>query len=260
MEKKKKTVLFSFIFLIGVSLLIKLTPASNISKSITATLSNLPLKLISLSFLPAESIIRCNRSLREVSNLKKENQNLKIRLMQLKDAARENIRLNELLAFKKSVNFNLAAAKVMYYDSSNFRKSLVINKGKKDGVKVGNPVITKDGIVGMVTQAGILTSQVVLVNDTEFSMAAKIKRSEATGVISGSLGGSCRLRYLDLDEDIQPGDEVVSLGQNSHFPAGIIIGTVTDVSKDQSGLTLFAIVKPKVRISSLQEVLVITNY
>ncbi|MDD5291737.1 MAG: rod shape-determining protein MreC [Candidatus Omnitrophica bacterium] len=260
MEKKKKTILLCFILLIGASLLIKSVLVSNISKNITLGLSKLPLKLVGLSFLPAESLVSCNRSLREVSVLKKENQQLKINLMQLEEAERENKRLKELLSFKDSSNFNIVAARVISFDSSNFRKSVIIDKGKKHGIKMGNSVITQDGVVGMVVRLDNSTSQIILVSDLEFSMGAKIKRSNAIGVLSGSLGGGCRLRYLDLDEDVQIGDEVVSLGQNSRFPPGIAVGIVTEVSKEQSGLTLFAIVRPKVRLSSLQEVLVVTNY
>ena len=91
-------------------------------------------------------------------------------------------------------------------------------------------------------------------------MAAKIERSDAIGIISGSLEGTCRLKYLDLDEDIKVGDKVVSSGKNSRFPAGIPVGVVAKISRERSGLTLFAIVKPMVNLSSLEEVLVITNY
>ena len=260
MEKKKKTILLFFIFSVGAFLLIKSGPASNISKNISATLSKYPLKLVDLSFLPARIFISSVTSLREVSFLRQENRNLKIRLMQLEEADRENKRFKDLLSFKANSNFNIVAARVISFDASNLRKSVVVDKGKKQGIRVGNPVITQDGIVGMVMRVNDFASQIILVNDPEFSMAAKIKRSDAIGVLSGSLGGGCRLRYLDLDEDIHVGDEVISIGQNSRFPSGIAVGKVTEISRENSGLTLFAIIKPKVRLSSLQEVLVIINY
>jgi len=259
-EKKKKTILLFFIFLISISLLIKSVSATNISKNISIALSRFPSKLVGLSFLPAEALFSCGNSLKEVASLRKENQQLKIRLMQLEEAEKENKRLKDILSFKDKANLNIAAARVISFDSSNLRKSVVIDKGKKQGIRAGNPVITKDGIVGMVLRVADSVSQVVLVNDPEFSMGAKIKRSNAIGVISGSLGGGCRLRYLDLDEDVNIGDEVVSLGQNSRFPSGMVIGEVVDISKEQSGLSLFAIIKPRAKLSSLQEVLVIINY
>jgi rod shape-determining protein MreC len=259
-EKKRRAILVFCVLLVAVSLLLKLVPTKNIPQEITLSLAKFPLRLVSLSFLPADSLIYCRKSLKQVSLLEKENQQLKLRLMQLQESERENNRLRQLLSFKNKANFNIVTAEVISFDSSNFRNSIVIDKGKKDGIKIGNPVVTAQGAVGTVVRVGILASQAVLINDTEFSMAVKVTRSNASGILSGSLAGNCKIRYLDLDEDIQAGDEVISLGQNSRFPAGIVVGTVTEVSKEQSGLTLFAMVKPKVKVSSLQEVLVITNY
>ena len=260
MEKKKKTILLFFISLLVVSLLIKSYPVVTSSKKIALNLSRFPLKLFNLSFLPAQALIKCNRSLSEVSILKEENQKLKVRLMQLEEAESENERLKKSLSFKERSKFSLVAARVISFDASNLRRSLVIDKGKNQRIKIGSPVISPEGIVGIVVEVGNSSSRIILVNDLDFSMAAKVKRSNVTGVISGSLEGMCKLKYLDLDDDIQVGDEVISSGKNSRFPAGITAGKVVEISKEHSGLTLFAIVKPKVKLSSLEEVLVIVNY
>jgi rod shape-determining protein MreC len=180
--------------------------------------------------------------------------------MRLKEAEFENNRYSKLLEFSDRSEFSLVTSRVIAFDASNLRRSLVIDKGKKHGIKIGNPVITTDGVIGKVVGIGNSASRVLLINDLDFSMAAKVVRSNAIGVISGSLGGTCRLKYLDLDEDVVIGDEVVSSGEGSYFPPGIPIGKVKAVSKEQSGLTLFAIVKPHVKLSSLEEVLVIINY
>ena len=260
MEKKNRAIFLFFIFLIVTSFLISSPSIANLPKKITLSLSKLPLKLVSLSFLPVEAMVNCNRSLREISALRKENQQLKISLMRLEDAALENERLSELLSFNKKSNLSLVSARVISSDASNLRRSLVIDKGKNHKIKAGNPVITPDGVVGMVVKVGSLASRIILINDPDFSMAARVERSSAIGIISGSLEGMCKLKYLDLDEDVQIGDYVVSSGKNSRFPAGISIGEVIEVSKEHSGLMIFAVVKLKVKLSSLEEVLVVTNY
>ena len=137
MEKNKAIRLF-FIFLAIVSFLLA-SYLISFPKKITLDLSRFPLKLVSLSFSPIEGIINCHKSLREVSILKKKNQELRILLMKLQEEERENKRLKELLAFKKSSNLNLVAAKVISFDASNFRKSVTIDKGKISGIRVGNP-------------------------------------------------------------------------------------------------------------------------
>jgi rod shape-determining protein MreC len=110
--------------------------------------------------------------------------------------------------------------------------------------------------VGTVIEIGNSVSRIILINDdSPWQRSSVPKYGDA-----GSQEGICRLKYLNLDEDIKTGDEIVSSGKNSRFPSGIPVGEVTCVSREQSGLTLFAIVKPRVKLSSLEEVLVITNY
>lgn len=259
MEKKNRIILLFFIFLIGISFLITLSPVTTLSKKIAISLSRFPLKLVSLSISPIHGIINCNRSLSQNHLLEQENQQLKIRLMQLQEAGSQNQRLQKLLSFRERSEFSLVAARVIAFDASNLRRSLIVDRGRGSDVKVGNPVIVPEGVVGIVAEVGRTVSRIILINDLDFSMAAKIKPSEAIGVISGSLEGACRLKYLDLDEDVEIGDEVVSSGKNSRFPAGIPVGTVTDISRERSGFTLFTVVKPKVKLSSLEEVLIITN-
>jgi rod shape-determining protein MreC len=258
--KNYKTTLLVFIVAAIISYLISISASFRFPKKITLDFSNLPLRLISLSFVPVESVINCNRSLREAARLKQENQILKISLMELKDAKEENERLKKILSFKDDAEFSLVAAKVIASDVSNFRKTVVIDKGGRHGIKLGNPAITVEGIVGVIVEVGNFASRVILINDPDFSMAAKVRRPNTSGVVSGSLEGVCKLKYLDLEDDIKIGDEIVSLGMNSRFPAGLYIGKVIRLSKDSSGLSLVAIVKPKVRLSSIQEVLVIINY
>ncbi|MDD5006085.1 MAG: rod shape-determining protein MreC [Candidatus Omnitrophica bacterium] len=260
MANKNKTILLFVVFVIVTFLLIKSPQTSSLPQKIALNLSRLPLKLVGLSLIPFESAVNFNRILGEATLLKKENQQLKLYLMQLQEAAAQNSRLRELLGFKQSSPFALVIARVISFDASNIRRSLVIDKGRNYKIRIGNPVITSDGMVGVVAEVGNSASRILLISDTDFSIAAKVKRSNAIGIISGSLEGVCKLKYLDLDDDIQRGDEIISSGENSRFPAGIPIGTVTDISKEQSGLTVFAVVKPKVRLSALEEVLVIINY
>ncbi len=260
MEKKNRTVLLFFVLLAAISFLITLSPVTNFPKTVLSSLSSFPLKLISLSLVPVEAIANCNRSLRNNRELKRENQQLRVSLMQLREAVAENERLSKLLSFKEKTSLSLIASKVISFDASNLRRSLIINRGNSSGIRLGDSVITSEGFVGMIVELGKSFSRIILINDLDFSMSAKTERSNAIGVISGSFEGTCKLKYLNLDDDIKIGDEVISSGKNSSFPAGIPAGVVTSVKKDESGLTLSAIVMPKAKLSSLEEVLVIVGY
>lgn len=260
MEQKNRTILLSCILLVVISFLLVFPLVSNFPKKITLNLSNIPVKLVGLTFVPFKSVVDYNRSLAQNRLLKEENQRLKASLMQLGELAAENKRLHELLSFKEETKFSLLVSKVIAMDASNLRRSIIIDKGKIHGVDIGKPVIASDGVVGMIAEIGRSVSRIILLNDIDFSMAAKVERSDAIGILTGTLDGTCRLRYLSVDEDVKVGDEIVSSGKNSRFPSGIPVGVVTKVSKEQSGLALFAVVKPKVQLSSLEEVLVINNY
>jgi len=259
-ERKYKIIAIVVSLLLVVSFLVKSLVIKNLTKNLALSISNIPSSVINLSFLPVGALVSCNKSLDDNIKLRQENQELRVRLMKLEEAARENKRLDELLGFKQKAEYSLVVARVIAFDASNLRRSLTVNKGRSSGIKIGNPVITIDGAVGKVIEVGKFASRIILINDPDFSMAAKVKRSDVMGVLSGSLSNICMLKYLDLDDDIKPGDEIISTGKNSRFPAGIPIGQVVSIAKEYSGLTLFALVKPKAKLLSTEEVLIITNY
>ena len=95
-----------------------------------------------------------------------------LRLMQLQDVANENKRLRALLALRPELPFSVVAAQVIGIDVSNFRRTVVIDKGTHNGIKKGNAVLSGKGIIGMVTEAGTVSSRIMLINDPDFSIDA----------------------------------------------------------------------------------------
>lgn len=258
MGKKNKILLRVLAVLLIVSF-VRTSFSFALLKEIALNVSKLPLQIISLTFLPYKSLVSAHHSLRDVADLKKENQSLKLRLMQLKDAVSENKRLQQLLSLKQQSQFSVCAARVIGSDASNFKRTLLIDRGKHNGIRKGDSVIGAEGMIGMVMDTGVSLSRIILISDPDFSMAAKDRRSRAIGIIAGSLEGGCVFKYLTPDDDILLGDEIVSRGGNSRFPSDIPIGTVIFLSKDTTGLNMVAAVKPKVRLRALEEVLVIVN-
>ena len=256
---KKNKILLRILVVFLIVFIVRTSFSFTLLKAIALNASKLPLQIISLTFLPYKSLVSSRHSLRDVSDLTKENQMLKLRLMQFKDIASENKRLRQLLSLKQESQFSVLAARVIGSDASNFKRTLLIDKGERDGIRKGDPVVGGEGMIGMVMETGVSSSQIILISDPDFSMAAKDSRSRATGIIAGSLEGGCVFKYLTSDEDILPGDEIVSRGGNSRFPLDIPIGTVVSLSKDATGLNMVATVKPKVRLRALEEVLVIVN-
>ncbi len=86
-----------------------------------------------------------------------------------------------------------------------------------------------------------------------------LQRSRQEGLISGTLGNYLIMRYLPEDVDAKPGDIIITSGLNVMYPKGLLIGTVSEINKEFSGLSRYAIVKPAVKLSGIEEVLIITQ-
>lgn len=256
---KKNKILLRILVIFLLVVLARISFSITSLKGIALDVSRLPLQVISLTFVPYKSFVSVRHSLRDVSKLKKENQTIKLHLMQLRDAESENKRLRQLLSLRQRSRFSVLAARVISSDASNFKRTLIIDKGKQDGIRIGSSVLGGEGMIGMVMETGFSSSRIILISDSDFSISAKDRRSRVTGLVSGSLEGMCVFKYLSLDEDIRVGDEIISSGGNSLFPADIPIGEIISISQDNSGLSMFAVVRPHATLSRVEEVLVIVN-
>ena len=259
MGKNNKKLFLIFIAALLIAFLIRASLSFTFFKELSLNISKIPLKLISLTFAPYKTFIHINRSLKKIDELKEENLSLKLLTIQLQDIKSENERLRKLLSFRKQFKFSVIASSVIGWDVSNFKRTLIIDKGRKHGISVGDPVLGSESMIGMVIEVGNSSSRVILINDPDFSMAAKDRRSRAIGIISGSLEGVCVFKYLDLDEDIRVGDEIISAGGKSRFPSDIPVGEIISITKDSSGLNMLAVVQPSTKLSTLEEVLIVIS-
>jgi rod shape-determining protein MreC len=115
------------------------------------------------------------------------------------------------------------------------------------------------GLVGRVNEVTALTSKVTLINDPNISVSAMLQRSRQEGLVSGTLGNYLIMRYLPEDVDAKVGDIVVTSGLNELYPKGVLIGTVAEINKEFSGLSRYAIVRPAVTLSGVEELLIIVQ-
>lgn len=196
-------------------------------------------------------------NLSENIRLKEENDALRQELIESRELILENERLNKLLIFKKKSEFSLISARVIDRDSANWTNGLLIDIGSSSGVKEGQIVITELGLVGKIFEVSKNISRVMLITDPNLNISGIIQRSRETGIISGSLLGKCVMRYLTVDSDIKTGDLVLTLGLSGKYPKGIIIGEIIGGHRDGSGVAYSAIIRPKVRLSAVEEVLVV---
>lgn len=194
---------------------------------------------------------------RENEKLVQELQQLQAENLHLRDLALENIRLHELLEFKQAALLELTATRVVGRDPTNWYRTITINKGEKDGLRIGMGVITPVGVVGRIIKSTPVASQVLLLTDRNSSVAALVQRTRDEGLVEGTETGLARIKYLPILSEVGVGDVVLTSGLAGTFPKGLLIGQVAEVQKKEDGLFQVVQIKPAVDFTKLEEVLVI---
>lgn len=168
-----------------------------------------------------------------------------------------NTRLRNLLNFQIEPANPVVAAEVIGKDPSGWFKTVVIDKGKAEGLQKGLPVVLPEGVVGQVIEASSHYSKVMLIIDRNSAVDALVQRSRARGIIKGASADQCRFEFVLRKHDVQIGDTVIASGLDGVYPKGLRIGQVADLSERQSDIFYDITVAPFVDYEKLEEVLVI---
>ncbi len=213
-------------------------------------------------------------SVGELKRLKTEYNELQQKLAQYRELERdyiqivnENKRLREQLEFASSLSFDRIPAEIIAKDPGNEFSSIVINKGRRQGVKKDMPVIAFQdgfqGLVGKVVETGIITSIIIPLYDESCYVAARLQDTRYEGLIRG--GGNPD-EYLIMDyvkkrakEEIQYGDLVTSSGLQSLYPKGIYIGRVRAMNAEEWESSLELRVEPIIDFSRLEYVFILKD-
>jgi rod shape-determining protein MreC len=195
----------------------------------------------------------------ENQTLQEEVDRLKTEEMFLLEAKRENERLQQILQLREHASLPTIAARVIGKDPSNWFRSILIDKGFKEGINKNTAVFCAQGLVGRVIEVLERTSRVQLITDPNCAVGALVQPSRAGGVVVGEVGPFCRLRFLSQDAEIQVGDSVLTSGLSGLSPKGIPIGTVSAVHKKENALFQEAEVLPRVDLFSVEEVLIMAK-
>ncbi len=172
--------------------------------------------------------------------------------------AKENARLKELLEFKATTAWRFAPAEVIGREWGPWVHTVLLNKGRNNGIQVGMAVMTHTGLVGRISEVGPAISRVILLTDPHFRVAARVSLSGVMGLGAGSSAGEMLFTYVPLEAPLKPGEKIFTAGGRSFCPEGIPIGAIQSVAADSSRLFQFGRVRPVVNLSALQEVFVIT--
>ncbi|NWF68221.1 MAG: rod shape-determining protein MreC [Chloroflexi bacterium] len=180
-------------------------------------------------------------------------------LVELREIASDYRRLSELLDYTTATTEQeFVTADVIAVDQSAFLRTIIINRGARDGIAIGMPVVTGQGLVGRVLQVSANAARVLLVTDQSSFVSARLQTSRAEGSVNGRLSGSLLMQFIALNAGVQEGDLVITSGLGGNFPPDIVIGQV--VSSRQTNLYQEAEVRSLVSFDTLEFVLVITSF
>jgi rod shape-determining protein MreC len=176
--------------------------------------------------------------------------------------------LEALLGLQESFSAKIetTGAQVISNGVSNFEWTIQIDKGSSDGLQIDMPVVASAGLVGHIVRVTPTASFVQLIIDPDSSVAGRFDASGETGIVQGEGASDLRVALVDPDIVIAPDENVVTAGfrleqgtRQSLYPPNVLIGSVSRVLVDDSGLSKFVTVRPAVDFSTLNEVLVVTS-
>ena len=203
----------------------------------------------------------------ENARLRREIAQMEEEIRQAQDANEENAFLRELLNLREQRRdlSDFETARVTERSVSNWTSSLTLNKGTEYGVEVNDCVIDETGaLVGLVSEVGYNWCTVLTVVDTDISLGAQVFRTKDLGVAVGTFSlmehNLLRMEYLPADCQLLSGDLVVTSGLGGYYPAGLVIGSVDEVQRDESGASSYAVLKPRVDFDALTEVAIIKSF
>lgn len=209
------------------------------------------------ALLPKSELITANDALR------RQNQDLRLQLVQAEVIAKENDRLRQLVGWQKQNKWNVRPARVIYRDPANWWRTIQIDLGSRNGLSNNLPVLSPEGyLIGRVSAVSLTKSQVVLIGDANCKVPAIVENeARSQGILAGSGpfdGSFVNLTHLPANATLKPGQRVVTSGLSAIYPPGIQIGLVVEEAQlVESGLIKEADVKLSANLSSLEEVWVL---
>lgn len=201
----------------------------------------------------------------EKEELESEVAALRSQLVEYDRLKTENEQLKNYLEIKeKNPDFDFEPAMVIGRDPAERFFSFTIDKGKNSGISVNDPVITEQGLVGIVSEVGYTYSKVLTVLDVAVEVGVIDSVTREIGVSEGELmlaqQGLFRVSYLSRTSQAQAGDLIATTGIGGIYPRELVVGTIKEILPDSKGLSSYAVVEPPADIRAVENVIVIKHF
>ena len=193
----------------------------------------------------------------ENAELRREIDSLKMENSRYRELLATHRRLRKLLQFKEVISQPVVAAQVIGLDPTGWFKSIIIDKGRRDGLKWDMPVVNASGVVGRIVSVSPDYAKVLLVVDQNSAVDCLTQESRDRGMVKGLSTDLCTMDYMAKSSEVGVGDTVITSGMGGVFPKGIPVGRIRRIEDLPGEFFKRVEVAPAVDFSRLEEVLVI---
>lgn len=203
--------------------------------------------------------------LRENAELHEEVNDLVSRVIDYDDVKKENEILRKYYGIKDDhPDYSIAVATVVRRDPNDDFYGFTIDKGSRDDVRVNDPVMTDGGLVGWVSEVSVTTAKVTTLLSPEAKVGAMDQKTHDSGIATGSAKlsdkGDLVLSVISADNRIGIGDIVITTGVGGVYPAGLVVGKVTDLDYNEYDTTPYAVIRPYTDLRTISDVVVVTSF
>ena len=217
-------------------------------------------KLVSV---PVDSVDGVWNGYVDLRGVQEENERLRARqaevmeeVLQLREALVTSGHLQRIAEMREDYEIPMLPAEVVGFDVGPAFRSVLIDRGRRDGVRPGQPVITFDGVVGLVTATSEMSARVMLALDAQSRVAATVQRSRVRGIARGQGTSDLEFEFTTRATDVREGDVVITSGLGGVYPKGLRVGTVDGVFDPGGQLQSRANLHPSVDLARLEQVFV----
>ena len=170
----------------------------------------------------------------------------------------ENERLKEILNAANNLDNKVEITRIISINVNPYRHTIVIDKGERDGVYKGQVLLDADGVIGQILHTNFLTSEAILISDSDHALPVEINRNGLRTIVLGN-GSYTKLDvpYIPNNADIEIGDLLVTSGLGGKFPSGYPVAKVDFIESDLSEQFYKVSAKPIAYLNQVREVMLL---
>ena len=196
-------------------------------------------------------------------DVREENERLRSRLaelaednLQYREALVASGHLQQVASMRDDFEIPMLPAEVVGLDVMPWFRSILVDRGRAHGVRAGNPVITAEGVVGLVTATSRHAAKTMLLLGRQSAIDGIVQRSRARGIVRGRGTDLLAFEFVVRGGDVKVGDIVITSGLGGVYPKGLRIGEVEELLDPAGGLRQTATLRPAVDFGRLEQIFV----